>query len=151
MNWAEKKIYIGSDHAALGLKETLIKFIKDKGFEIEDLGTHSEDSCDYPDYALKVAKKVAQEDARGILICGTGIGMSIAANKVKGIRAALVHNDVTAGMSRQHNNANILCIGARTNDESNAILMTKIWLETDFEGDRHQRRLSIITDYEGEN
>lgn len=140
-----KKLIIGSDHAGYLLKNKLYNYLKEQGFEVYDAGTHSEDSCDYPVIAKEVADKVANLDYDlGILICGTGVGMSIAANKVKGIRAAVVSDTCSAKLSRQHNNANILCIGSRILGESLAKDIVDIWISTDFLGERHQRRVSML-------
>ncbi len=138
------KIIIGSDHAGFKLKTAIIKYLKDSGKSIEDAGCRSEDSCDYPYYAGIVAQKVAGGEGPGILICGTGIGMSIAANKVKGIRAALAYNEFTARMSRRHNNANILVLGSRVVGEGTALSIVDAWLSTDFEGGRHQKRIDMF-------
>ncbi len=144
-----EKIYIGSDHGGIKLKETIKKLIEEEGYEAEDLGCYDKESCDYPEYAKKVAEKVAEEDGRGILICGTGIGMCIAANKVKGIRAAFAYDDFTAKMSREHNNSNILCLGERSLEEDNAKNITKIWLRTKFSSEeRHHRRVNKIMEME---
>ncbi len=137
------KIVIASDHAGYRLKGIL----KDKleGYDFIDAGTDSEDSCDYPDYAQKAALMVASGEAdAGIVICGTGIGISIAANKVKGVRAALCFNEFMAEMSRLHNNANILALGARVIGEDLAVRIAEVWLKTGFEGGRHQRRVDKI-------
>lgn len=140
-----KKIIIGSDHAGFTLKNSLFNYLREQGFDISDAGTHSEDSCDYPIIAKDVANKIVNGDYdMGILVCGTGIGMSIAANKVKGVRAAVVSDTCSAKLSRQHNNANILCIGSRIVGESLAKDIVDIWLFTDFAGERHQRRVSMI-------
>lgn len=140
-----KKIFIGSDHAGFQLKENVKVFLEKKKFKINDLGTFSEESCDYPDFAKKVAEKVAKEkNSFGILICGTGIGMSIAANKIKGIRAALVQDEFTAKKAREHNNANVLCLGARVIDSEKAKKILNIFLNTDFEGGRHSKRVEKI-------
>lgn len=144
----QKTIWIGSDHAGIELKSAITEAIH-KDYAIEDVGPFDTTSVDYPDYAKKVAESVAQnKNALGILICGSGIGMSIAANKVKGIRAALVHSVETAKLSRQHNNANILCLGARTTAPDLALEIVNTWLQTKFEGDRHQRRVEKITNME---
>ncbi len=141
----QKTIWIGSDHAGLELK-TLIKKEIGSEYKIEDMGPSDTSSVDYPDFAEKVARAVAKDtQSEGILICGSGIGMSIAANKISGIRAALVHSVETAKLSRLHNNANILCLGARTTDHHLAVQMVKTWLSTTFEGDRHQRRVDKIS------
>lgn len=139
------KIAIGSDHAGFELKRDLCDFIKGLGHEISDLGTNSTCSVDYPDYAEAVANSVSQGIYdRGILICGTGIGMSIVANKFKNIRAALCNDIYTAKMSRLHNDANILCMGSRVIGKGLAMEIVKTWLETDFEGDRHAKRIEKI-------
>lgn len=137
------KIVIASDHAGYRLKGIL----KDKleVYEFIDAGTDSEDSCDYPDYAEKAGLMVASGEAdAGIVICGTGIGISIAANKVKGVRAALCFNEFMAEMSRLHNNANVLALGARVIGEDLAVRIAEVWLKTGFEGGRHQRRVEKI-------
>jgi ribose 5-phosphate isomerase B len=139
------KIIIGADHAAFEAKRKVCEVLAGDGHAVTDAGTFSEESCDYPDFALAVARSVAEgAHERGILICGTGIGMSIAANKVKGVRAALCHNILTARMSRQHNDANVLCLGARVIGEELMIAAAREFLETEFEGGRHARRLSKI-------
>jgi ribose 5-phosphate isomerase B len=139
------KIAIGSDHAAFQTKKELKKALADDGHEIRDLGTNSGESTDYPDYAHAVAGSVADgENDRGILICGTGIGMCMSANKTPGIRAALVHDEFTTEMSRKHNNSNVLCMGARVLGEDTIINLAKLWLKTEFEGGRHARRVSKI-------
>ncbi|NOX97968.1 MAG: ribose 5-phosphate isomerase B [Nitrospirae bacterium] len=139
------KIAIGSDHAGWEMKEDLKLFLEKMGHEVQDLGTHGPESVDYPDYALAVAKAVVGEDAEtGIIVCGTGIGSSIAANKVPGIRAALCHNAYTVKMSRSHNDANILCLGGRVIDKKTAREMVDVWLTTSFSGLRHARRLEKI-------
>jgi ribose 5-phosphate isomerase B len=144
------KIAIGSDHRGLELKQKVIKLVADAGNEYKDFGAYSEARVDYPNIAEAVGKAVAygQYD-RGILICGTGIGMCIAANKVKGIRAGLAVNEFMAVRSRQHNNANILCLGAE-NDESQLAQMVKAFLTTEFEGGRHQTRVDEMTKMEKE-
>jgi len=150
------KIYLGSDHAGVKLKEEIKKFLDKEGHEYKDMGTDSEESCDYPDYALAVAEKVAAGSGngdKGILICGSGIGMSIAANKVPGVRAALCHNEWTAVKSREHNDANILCMGAKVVETKAALKMVKAWLETEYEGrkkggERHKNRVDKFSDIE---
>jgi ribose 5-phosphate isomerase B len=139
-----QKIFIGSDHAGFKLKEKLKKLLKTKKIKLIDLGTSSTESVDYPDIAKKLAKKVVKEKAKGILLCGTGIGMSITANKIKGIRAALVYNIKTAKLAKEHNNANIICIGARTQKEKKALQMIKAWLNARFQKGRHLRRIKKI-------
>lgn len=144
----KQKIIIGSDHGGFKLKKEIIRHLEANDYQIKDMGCFSDESCDYPDIALEVAKEVAKSKSRGILICGTGIGMSMVANKVKGIRAALCHNEFTAEMSRKHNDSNVLVLGGRVLDKDLAIKITDIWLNTDFEGERHQRRLDKITNIE---
>ncbi|WP_376791390.1 ribose 5-phosphate isomerase B [Thermoflexus sp.] len=139
------RIAIGADHAGYALKETLAAYLRERGIEVIDFGTHGPDSVDYPDYARPVAEVVARGEADfGVLICGTGIGMSITANKVPGIRAAAVSDVYSARMSRAHNNANILCLGGRVVGPGLAIEILETWLRTPFEGGRHQRRLEKI-------
>ncbi len=137
-------VFIGSDHGGYELKEQVKSFLEEVGVDIEDLGTYSLDSCDYPDIARKVALNVAKNKEKGILICGSGIGMSIAANKVKGIRCALCHDAYTAEYSRRHNDANIIAFGGRTTGVEIAKQMVKIFLFTEFDGGRHQRRVEKI-------
>lgn len=145
----DKKIAIGSDHAGFELKENIKTVLSDLGYEVTDFGTNSTDSVDYPLIAKSLASHVAGKNPpRGILICGTGIGMSIAANKVKGIIAALCSDVESAKLSRQHNNSNVLTLGGRTTDISLAKEIVKTWLETAFEGGRHQRRVQEIRDLE---
>jgi ribose 5-phosphate isomerase B len=146
------KMAIGSDHAGFQTKEKIKELLKKQNVDVVDFGTGNEESVDYPDYAEKVALAVAGgKAARGILICGTGIGMSIAANKVSGIRAALVHNVFEAKMSREHNDANILVLGARTLKPEEIQEIVKTWLATPFEGGRHERRIDKIKKIEKEN
>jgi len=138
-------IAFGSDHGGVELKSTLIKFVREKGYTIVDCGTSGNMSVDYADYAGAVTKLIVDGKAdRGVLICKTGIGMSIAANKVRGIRAALVHDDEIASLSRKHNNANIICFAASYTDAAFADKMLDTWLNTDFEGGRHQRRIDKL-------
>ena len=130
----------------------MVEYIKSLGNEVMDLGTNSADSVDYPDYAKKVCEEIQQENSDlGILICGTGIGMSLAANKFEGIRAACVSDVYSAKMSRNHNNANVLCIGARVIGDEVAKLIIKTFLENEFEAGRHQRRVDKIMAFEKEN
>ena len=138
-------VAIGCDHAGLQYKEAIMDYLKIREIEFEDLGTYTPESCDYPVIAKKVAEKVANHSAnRGILICGTGVGVSIAANKVHGIRAALCGDTYTARVSRAHNNANILCLGSRVIGEHLALDIVDVWLKTGFEGGRHKRRVDMI-------
>jgi ribose 5-phosphate isomerase B len=135
-------IIIGCDHAAYALKEKIKAFMLAEGYPVEDVGTHSEASVDYPDFATKVAGKVsAGQFERGILICGTGIGMSMVANRFPYVRAALCNDLFSAIMSRRHNDSNILAMGGRVIGEALALEVVKAWLETPFEGGRHQLRL----------
>jgi ribose 5-phosphate isomerase B len=143
------KVAIASDHGGLKIREEIKGLLKDMGIEFEDFGCDCETSVDYPDYALPVAQKVANgEFDRGILICGTGIGMSIAANKVKGIRCALTHDTFSARATREHNDTNILAMGERVIGPGLARDIAKIWLTTEFEGGRHATRVGKITDIE---
>ncbi len=142
-------IVIGSDHGGLNLKSALKSYLARRGFEVNDAGTNNSDSVDYPDFGLKVAEAVSSGTAdKGILICGTGIGMSIAANKVSGIRAALVTDVFMARMAKEHNNANILVLGGRVLDEQKACDLVGAWLDATFEGGRHQNRLDKISEIE---
>lgn len=139
------KIAIGSDHGGFDYKASIIKALQDKGYDVVDMGTYSPESCDYPIIAKKVARAVAKGDfEKGILVCGTGIGMSMAANKVKGIRAAVCGDTFSARATRAHNNANILCLGQRVVGEGLALDIVDIWLTTKFEGGRHERRVNMI-------
>lgn len=142
------KIAIGSDHGGFDYKASIIKALQDKGYDVVDMGTYSPESCDYPIIAKKVARAVAKGDfEKGILVCGTGIGMSMAANKVKGIRAAVCGDTFSARATRAHNNANILCLGQRVVGEGLALDIVDIWLTTKFEGGRHERRVNMIEEY----
>ena len=139
------KLAIGSDHGGFRLKEAIKTYLLDHNYEVTDFGTESEDSCDYPDFALPVAEAVAKgEYDRGILICGTGIGIGIVANKVKGVRAALCHDTFSAEACRNHNDANILTMGERIVGEGLALKIVETFLNSDFEGGRHQRRVDKI-------
>ena len=139
------KVVIGSDHGGFHYKEAVIDYLKARNIEYYDVGTYTRESCDYPEIAKKAARLVASgEYNRGILICGTGIGMSITANKEKGIRAALCGDTYSARVSRAHNNANILCLGERVIGEHLALDIVDIWLKTGFEGGRHKRRVDMI-------
>jgi ribose 5-phosphate isomerase B len=139
------KVAIGSDHGGLDLKETVISVLKELNLEIEDKGTHDRNSCDYPDFAQRVAEAVVSGACQhGVLICGTGIGMSMAANKVQGIRAALCNEIFSARMARNHNDANILCLGARVVGPGVAQEIVRAYFTSDFEGGRHARRVEKI-------
>ncbi|MFF2481270.1 ribose 5-phosphate isomerase B [Paenibacillus sp. NPDC058071] len=144
------KIAIGADHGGYRLKDEIVPFLLSLGHEVEDLGCDCAQSVDYPDYALPVAERVASGQAeRGILICGTGIGMSIAANKVKGIRCALVHDMFTAQATRDHNDTNVLALGERVIGPGLALEIVRIWLETPFSnGERHVNRIGKVTQIE---
>lgn len=146
------KVAIGSDHGGVNIRKEIIELMESMNIEVVDIGCECSESVDYPDYAIPVAEKVASGEVdRGILICGTGIGMSIAANKVKGIRCALVHDTFSAKATREHNDSNILAMGERVIGPGLARDIAKIWLETDYEGGRHARRVGKISEYEGEN
>lgn len=140
-----KHIAIGADHAGYQLKQAIVQFLVTSGYSVEDMGTHSEDSVDYPDYGLRVAQAVATGKADlGILICGTGIGMSIVANKVQGIRAAVATDCYMARMAREHNDANILCLGGRVVGAGSALDIVQVFLATPVAGERHARRIEKI-------
>ncbi len=142
-------ISIGADHGGFLIKEAIKSYLASKNIEYKDFGTYSENSVDYPEIAYKVAKSVTSGKAsKAILCCGTGIGISIAANKVKGIRAAVVTNEFCAEMTRRHNDSNILCLGGRVIDSQMAIKLTDIFINTPFEGDRHEKRVDMITSIE---
>ena len=139
------KIYLGSDHGGFLLKRDLYAFLTEKGYTVEDCGVYTEESSDYPDYAKTVCQQVLQEEnSIGILVCGTGIGMSIAANKIDGIRAALCQEPLSAKLARAHNNANILCLGGRLIGYLMAHSIVEGFLHTAFDGGRHAHRLSLI-------
>ena len=143
------KIALGSDHGGLSLKKEIIKHLESKSIEVMDFRTYTDDSCDYPDYALKVAQEVAAQNFElGILICGTGIGISISANKVPGIRAALCHDTFSAHSTREHNNANILTLGERVVGKGLALDIVDAFINAKFEWDRHQKRIDKITEIE---
>ena len=143
------KIAIGSDHRGYDVKRRVALVLQKLGHEVLDVGPSSRDSVDYPDFAFQVAQAVGDGRVeRGILICGTGIGMCIAANKVRNVRAAPCHDSITAEMSRRHNDANVLCLSADLLGEELIERMVRIWLETEFEGGRHARRVEKITRFE---
>lgn len=149
INEVRMKIAIGCDHGGIAIKPAVIEVLKSKNIEIVDKGCFDESSVDYPDYALSVAQAVATGEAdKGIILCGTGIGISIAANKVKGIRAAVCHDLFTAEMCARHNDANILSMGGRIVSSELAADMTRVWLDTPFDGGRHTARVGKITDIE---
>jgi ribose 5-phosphate isomerase B len=146
------KIALGSDHRGYAVKQRLMASLAKSGHEVSDFGVATGDgACDYPDYAIPVSEKVANGDVdRGILICGTGFGMCIVANKVSGIRAVTCRDPIEAEMSRRHNDANILCMSADFLGQELIDRMVQVWLTTDFEGGRHQRRVDKISKYESE-
>jgi ribose 5-phosphate isomerase B len=146
-----KRIAIGCDHRGLGLKELIISFLQNEGYSYQDFGCYSTEPVDYPDIAQKVGEAVASGHFdQGILICSTGIGMCIAANKIKGIRAALCYNVFAAQRARQHNDANVLCLGGEDVDTSLALEIVKTFLTTDFEAGRHARRVNKIRSLEAQ-
>lgn len=143
------KIAIGNDHVAVDLKNHITKYLEDKGYTVVNFGTDSTDSCDYPVYGEKVGRAVAGGECDlGILICGTGIGISLAANKVKGVRAAVCSEPYSARLTRQHNNANIIAFGARVVGSAMAEMIVDEFLNAEYQGGRHQRRVDMITDIE---
>ncbi|ANB60059.1 ribose 5-phosphate isomerase B [Anoxybacteroides amylolyticum] len=143
------KVAIASDHGGIRIRQEIKQLMEEMGIEYIDLGCACEGSVDYPDYALPVAEKVASGEVdRGILICGTGIGMSIAANKVKGVRCALVHDVYSARLTREHNDSNVLAMGERVIGPGLAREIAKVWLTTEFEGGRHANRINKIHQYE---
>ena len=139
-------IAIGCDHGGIHIKNAVIEYLKEKNIAYNDYGCYSEESVDYPVFAFKVASAVSKgEEKLGIICCGTGIGVSMAANKIKGIRAAVVSDEFCAEMTRRHNNANILCMGGRVINEEKAVKLADIFLNTEFEGCRHIKRVDMIT------
>lgn len=141
----EEKIIIGSDHGGFLLKTTLKRYLLDNGYQVEDVGCHDTNSVHYPEIAKEVASKISAGDMeRGILICGTGIGMSIAANRFKNVRATLCHDHFSARMSREHNNSNLLVLGGRVIGEEIALDVLATWLSTDFAGGRHLKRINMF-------
>lgn len=139
------KIAMACDHGGFELKENIKKFLEEQGIEVLDLGTNSEESVDYPEYGKACGEAVVSGRAdKGIVCCGTGIGISIAANKVKGVRCALCTDAHMAEMTKRHNNANIIAMGGRTTDLETAKAITRAWLDTEFEGGRHQRRIDML-------
>ncbi len=146
------EISIGCDHAGFDLKEKVKRLLEETSHEVSDEGAFSEESVDYPDFAARVARAVSEGTVeKGILICGTGIGMSIVANKFEGVRAALCHNLETAQMSRLHNDSNVLALGSRVLEPEVALNIVREWLQTDFDGGRHQRRLDKIKGLENKD
>ena len=146
------KIAVGCDHAGLNVKNKIINYLKDNGYEYTDVGTYTLDSCDYPDFANEVAQKVAQGECdKGIIVCGTGIGVSIVANKVKGIRCAHCTDTFSAKACREHNNANVITFGDRITGIGIILDCVKLFLETEFLGGRHEKRVDKITQIENKN
>ncbi len=145
MVFSSNKVMIGSDHGGFELKAALISYLSDKGIDVIDAGTKSEDSVDYPEYGAKVGQAVSKgEIEAGILICGTGIGISIAANRFKGVRASLCHSVEYATLTRQHNDSNILALGGRFLTEDQAKEIVDAWISTEYEGGRHQNRVDLL-------
>lgn len=143
------KIAMGNDHTAISMKEAVKAHLETRGIEVSDLGTNSTESCDYPVYGEKVGRAVAAGEADlGIVICGTGVGISLAANKVKGIRACVCSEPYTAKLSRMHNNSNVLAFGARVIGEEMAKMIVDSWLDAEYEGGRHQRRVDMLMEIE---
>lgn len=143
------RIHVGSDHAAVGLRQAVVAHLRTLGHEVSEVGPAEGERCDYPDHAATVARAVSDgTSSLGVLVCGTGIGVSIAANKVPGVRAALVHDVTTATLAAEHNNANVLCLGGRLLATQLALELVEAWLDTPFET-RHQHRLDKITALEG--
>ncbi len=146
---AGKRIAVGADHAGFQVKERIKEVLQSKGYEVVDFGTHAGESVDYPDFAKLVAQSVSQaECARGVLVCGTGLGMAMTANKFRGIRAATCNDTYTARMAAEHTDANILCVGARVVDADHAVAIVQEWLKGKFGGERHQRRIDKIAEVE---
>jgi ribose 5-phosphate isomerase B len=141
---ARPNVIVGSDHAGLPLKRALVDAMRAEGYTVDDLGTHDDTSCDYPDFAHAVAERVANGDGLGVLVCGTGIGMSITANKHKGVRAACVSDTFSARMTRMHNDANVLCLGSRVVGIGLGTDIVLAFLGASFEGGRHAKRLEKI-------
>ena len=138
-------IALGCDHGGFGLKQEILSYLQQAGYAVNDLGCHSEESVDYPDFAERVCAAIGSRKAdRGILICGTGIGMSMAANRYHHIRAALCQEPFSARMSREHNDANVLCLGGRVLGTSLALDIVRVWLATEFAGGRHLRRITMM-------
>jgi ribose 5-phosphate isomerase B len=144
---SKPRMVVGSDHAGFRAKENIKKYLEGAGYTVEDVGTHSEESVDYPDFAKAVGERVAAASgALGVLVCGTGIGVSIAANKVEGIRAALAHDSLTARRAREHNDANVIALGGKVVGDDEAIAIVQEFLSAKFAGGRHQRRIDKISE-----
>ncbi|MFQ5662476.1 MAG: ribose 5-phosphate isomerase B [Terriglobia bacterium] len=149
MEKSPRRVALGADHAGYPVKDRIKERLQREGYEVIDFGTHAGDSVDYPDYAKLVAQSVSRaECTRGILVCGTGLGMAIAANKFRGIRAATCNDTYTARMAAEHTDANVLCVGARVVDADHAVAIVKEWLKAKFGGGRHQRRIDKISELE---
>jgi ribose 5-phosphate isomerase B len=144
-----RRCVIGSDHAGFPLKGSFLEHLRVLGYQPEDQGPFTQESCDYPEFAARVCRRVLELDAFGILICGTGLGMSMAANRFPAIRAALCVNEFQARMARRHNNANVLCLGARVLGEDLAFAVLDAFLSAGFEGGRHDRRVALLDDIAG--
>lgn len=143
------RIIIGSDHAGFTLKETIKQLLSDEGYTVTDVGTYDENPVDYPDFGINVAQRISSgEFSRGILVCGSGVGMTIVANKFPHVRAVMCLDEETARMSRRHNDTNILVLAGRRTDKETGKAITLVWLNTEFEGGRHQRRLDKIDEVE---
>ena len=139
------RIALGADHAGYFLKQQLAQFLKDQGHEVVDLGTTAPERCDYPDFGAAVARTVVEGGADGgVAVCGTGIGIAMAANKVAGARAAVIHDATTGRLTKQHNDANVVCVGSRTTGEETALEAVDAWLDADFEGGRHAARVAKL-------
>jgi ribose 5-phosphate isomerase B len=144
---SKPRIALGSDHAGFRAKEIIKKYLEGAGYGVDDVGTHSEEPVDYPDFARAVGERVASgKDPLGVVVCGTGIGVSIAANKIEGIRAALAHDSLTARRAREHNDANVLALGGKIVGEDEAITIVQEFLSAQFAGGRHQRRVDKISE-----
>jgi ribose 5-phosphate isomerase B len=145
------RIAVGADHAGYRLKQRVAEHLKDRGYEVVDLGTHDEERCDYPDFGAAVARAVAVEHTAdlGVCVCGTGIGIAMAANKVPGARAAVVHDATTGRLTRQHNDANVVCLGSRVTGEDTALDAVDAWLDASFEGGRHAGRVAKLAGLDG--
>ena len=147
---SKKKIAVGADHAGFELKKDIVKYLEDKGYDVIDVGTYTEDSVDYPDLAYKAAEYVSKKESEvGILVCGTGIGMSMVANKIPGVRAALCNSVESAKLSKAHNDANLLCIGSRLDNPDSTHDIIDAWLSTEFKHGRHERRVDKIHNLTG--
>ena len=143
------KIVLANDHSAVDMKKEILAHLEEKGYQVIDIGTNSPESCDYPVFGERAGKMVASGEADlGILICGTGVGISLAANKVKGVRACVCSEPYTAKLSRMHNNSNVLAFGARVVGDELAKMIVKEWLDAEFEGGRHQRRVDMLMEIE---